>query len=93
MKWVEPSGYNINMGEGQPEYETIPLRKGTTYIERGGVLVPAPCFVAKILIDNKDLCALISNGGALYVQVIGNGWPPMQVRTDDPILDYPDGQG
>lgn len=93
MKFVEIAGANLTLAESQDEYETIKVRKGVTYIQMGRLLVPRPNMVLELKPEDYDLERL-NAGGSLFLNVLGERWPPVGIGTIDPALvDPPAGNG
>lgn len=85
MKWLEIAGWNVKLAEKQDEYETIVVRKGTQYVQHGSLLVPVPNLVAEIQPEAEDLKRL-NEGGSLFLNFLGESWPPAGLTTYDPAL-------
>lgn len=83
MKWLQIAGHNVVLAEKQPEYETIVARKGVTYVQHGSLLVPQPNIVAEMKPDEEEL-ARLNDGGSLFLEFLGTGWPPAWIGTIDP---------
>lgn len=90
MKFVAIEGANLSLGEGQEEYETIRVRKGITLVTYGSLAVPVPNMVAEIKPDAEDLERL-NAGGSLFINILGEGWPPIGLTSYDPIINEPEG--
>ena len=85
MKWLEIAGWNVKLAEKQDEYETIVVRKGVAYIPHGQLLVPQPSLVAQLEPEPEELERL-NNGGSIFVEILGERWPPIGIGTIDPKL-------
>lgn len=91
MIFVDIAGSNVTLAEAQDEYETIRVRKGVHYVQHGSLLVPQPNMVAEVKLEPEDLERL-NAGGSLFINILGNGWPPIGITTLDPaITDPPSG--
>jgi hypothetical protein len=90
MKWLVIQGANLTLAEGQDEYETIKVRRDITEVWHGDTPHPVPCMVAEIKPSPEDLERL-ANGGSLYLQILGQSWPPVAITTVDPALTKPSG--
>lgn len=88
MRFATIAGANLTLAEQQDEYETIRVRKGVYYVPHGALLVPQPNLVGCMKCDPEDLERL-NNGGPLYINILGTGWPPIGITTLDPALMNP----
>lgn len=85
MKWLQIAGANHTLAEKQDEYETIVVRRGVTYIQHGSLFVPQPNLVAELKPEPEELKQL-NEGGSIFVEILGTGWPPIGIWTVDPKL-------
>jgi hypothetical protein len=90
MKWLDIAGHNCPMGQNQPEYDTVNVRRGTTYVKHGSLLVPQPHIVGEFKPDDGEL-AHLNKGGSMFIEFLGTSWPPVAVGISDPALRNPQG--
>jgi hypothetical protein len=90
MKWLDIAGHNCPMGKDQPEYATVNVRRGTTYVQHGSLLVPCPNIVAEIQLEPDEIAHVVA-GGSLFYEVLGQSWPPVAIGISDPALRNPEG--
>lgn len=90
MQFLKIAGGNVKLAENQPEYETILVRKGTTYIKHGSLYVPQTHLVAELKPDEAEI-AHLNEGGTLYLEILGTSWPPVAIGISDPALRNPEG--
>lgn len=88
MKFVEIAGANLTLAESQDEYETIRVRKGTCHVPHGSLLVPMPNLVCELKPTPEEIQQLVE-GGSLFVNILGESWPPIGITTVDPAIADP----
>jgi hypothetical protein len=90
MKWLDIAGHNCPMGKDQPEFQTVNVRRGTTYVQHGSLLVPQPNIVAELRLEPDEL-EHVNGGGSLFLEFLGTSWPPVGLGISDPALRNPEG--
>ena len=88
MKWAIIAGANLTLAEKQDEYETIRVRKGVHYVPHGSLLVPQANLVCELKPEPHEL-EVLNAGGSLFVNILGESWPPIGITVVDPALTDP----
>lgn len=88
MEFKRPAGATRNMGRGQEEFFSVWVRDEVrTFAEPSGDLYQARCMIC-CFEPTPDELVKLNEGKAIYLSIMGTGFPPISVTVGDPSPEF-----